>query len=184
LDITNSASIEAAAAEVTKRYGKLDILINNAGVSSKAPSLVENLEQCISVNLLGSARVTESFLPLLKKSSSSRLIFITSVLGSIAARSDPLNPFAGIPASGYRTSKAALNMLLACYTHELAGQGIKVFGICPEFLATELNGPPDMMRQMGAKEPETGAQLVLSVVEGKRDHDQGQVVFADGTRPW
>jgi len=184
LDVTSHESVQAAVQTITKQYGKLDILINNAGVSSHTPDLVDNLTECISVNVLGAARVTNAFLPLLKASSSPRLIFITSVLGSIAARSDPNDPFGQIPAVGYRTSKAALNMLLACYSQELSGDGVKVFGICPGFLATELNGPPDMMRQMGAAEPETGAQLVVSVIQGERDADQGKVVFKDGVRAW
>lgn len=184
LDITSPQSVEAAVQQITDRHGRLDILINNAGVSSQSPALTDNLTECISVNLLGSARVTEAFLPLLKQSSSARLIFITSILGSITARSDPNDPFAQIPAAGYRTSKTAVNMLLACYSQELTGQGIKVFGICPGFLATELNGPPDVMRSMGAAEPETGAQLVLSVVSGEREDGQGKVVFSDGIRPW
>ncbi|KAF4620235.1 hypothetical protein G7Y89_g14585 [Cudoniella acicularis] len=105
-------------------------------------------------------------------------------MGSIKARADPEDDLAGIPALGYRTSKAALNMLLACYSHELAEHNVKVFGVCPGFLTTELNGPPDLMRKMGVAEPETGAQLVLSVVRGERDSDRGKVVFNGGIRQW
>lgn len=147
LDVTSPSSVQAAVESISKQYGKLDILINNAGISSHVPDLIDNLTECYSINVLGSARVTQAFVPLLKASSSARLIFITSVLGSITARSDPDDPFGRIPAMGYRTSKAGLNMLLACYEKELSGDGVKVFGICPGFLATELNGPPEMMRK-------------------------------------
>ncbi|CAG8974445.1 hypothetical protein HYALB_00004141 [Hymenoscyphus albidus] len=93
LDVTNNESIELAAKYITENYGKLDVLINNAGISSNASSLTDNLNECISTNLLGSSRVTEAFLPLLKKSTSARIVFLTSVLGSINARSDPSDPF-------------------------------------------------------------------------------------------
>ncbi|RAL61934.1 hypothetical protein DID88_002423 [Monilinia fructigena] len=75
-------------------------------------------------------------------------------------------------ATGDRTSKATLNMLMACYAQGPARSNLRVLGICPGFLPTELNSPPDMMRKMGASEPETGASLVLSVINGERDADR------------
>lgn len=184
MDVTKKESIRLAVQYVTEHYGKLDIIINNAGVSSQASSLTENLEECISTNLFGSARVTEAFLPLLKNSLSARLIFVTSVLGSISARNDPTDPFSQLSVIGYRTSKAALNMLLACFARELDQYNIKVFGVCPGFLATELNGSPHMMRKMGAEEPEVGAKIILDVLRGERDIDMSRVVYTDGVRPW
>ncbi|PQE18764.1 short-chain dehydrogenase protein [Rutstroemia sp. NJR-2017a WRK4] len=184
LDVTDPSSVDAAVEEITQKHHKLDILINNAGVSSKSPDLTTNLTECVSVNLLGAARVTEAFLPLLEKSPSPQLLFISTVLGSISARSDPAHPFAQIQATGYRASKAGLNMLLACYAQDPARGKFKVFGICPGFLATELNGPPEMMRKMGAAEPEKGAELVLSVLQGERDADKGKVVCDGGVRDW
>lgn len=123
-------------------------------------------------------------MPLLEKSPAPILLFISTVLGSITARSDPTHPFTQIQATGYRTSKAALNMLMACYAQDPTRSKLKVFGMCPGFLATELNGPPEMMRRMGAAEPETGASLVLSVINGERDADKGKVVYNDGVRAW
>ncbi|KAF7876577.1 hypothetical protein EAF04_001665 [Stromatinia cepivora] len=184
LDVTKPDSINAAVKNIEEKFGQLDVLINNAGVSSKLPSLVDNLTECISVNLLGSTRVTEAFMPLLETSPTPILLFISTVLGSITARSDPTHPFTQIQATGYRTSKAALNMLMACYTQDPARNHLKVFSICPGFLATGLNGPPDIMRKMGAAEPETGASLILSVVNGERDADKGKVVCSDGVRAW
>ncbi|KAB8293154.1 hypothetical protein EYC80_007502 [Monilinia laxa] len=116
LDITNSDSIGAAVSHIKDKYGKLDVLVNNAGVSSKLPNIVDNLTERISVNPLGSTRVTEALMPLLEKSSTPILLFIITVLGSIAARSDPTHPFTQIEATGYRTSKATLDLLMACYT--------------------------------------------------------------------
>lgn len=123
-------------------------------------------------------------MPLLEMSSAPILVFISTGLGSITSRSDPTDPFTKIQAPGYRTSKAALNMLMACYSQDPARKNLKVFGIDPGFLATELNGPPDMMRKMGAAEPETAASLVLSVINGERDAEKGKVVHSDGIRPW
>lgn len=75
-------------------------------------------------------------------------------------------------------------MALACYSHTLASEGFKVFGVCPGFLVTKLNGPPDMTQKMGAQEPEVAAKLLLSVISGERDADQGKVVHSGGARAW
>jgi len=184
LDVTDAHSVDTAVRHLTQKYGKLDVLINNAGVSSLDATFMDGLDKCMTTNVHGSARVTESFLPLLKKSSSPRLLFITSGLGSITDRSDRSSLYSQIKDPGYRTSKAALNMLMACYWHELEGDGFKVFSVCPGFLATDIAGNKEWMRQMGAAEPEIGAGFILSVVNGERDADVGTVVKSDGIWGW
>jgi len=184
LDITDAHSVNTAVQNLTQKYGKLDVLINNAGVSSIDATFMDGLNKCMTTNVLGSARVTELCLPLLKKSSSPRLLFITSGLGSITHRSDRSSSYSQIKDPGYRASKAALNMLMACYWNELAEDGFKVFGVCPGALVTDISGNKEFMRQMGATEPEVGAAVILSVVKGERDADAGKVVKSDGIWGW
>ena len=74
-------------------------------------------------------------------------------------------------------------MIMLCYHTELKDR-VKVFGVCPGFLATDFAGPANEMRKMGAIEADEGAKVVRQVVEGERDADVGRVVAAAGTRPW
>jgi len=184
LDVTDARSVDTAVQHVTQKFGKLDVLINNAGVSTAVATLTDGIKRCMATNVEGSARVTESFLPLLKKSSSPRLLFITSGLGSITDRSDKTSPFSGTRDFGYRASKAALNMLMASYWHELEGDGFKVFSVCPGFLVTDISGNKEWSRRMGAEEPELGGKFILSVMNGERDADAGKVVKHDGVWGW
>ena len=88
-------------------------------------------------------------------------------------------------AIAYRTSKAALNMLAACYAKELKDEfGAKVWAVDPGLVATNLTRNPDALRARGALEPDTSTQTILGIVEGKRDEDVGKLVYKDGVWPW
>lgn len=75
-------------------------------------------------------------------------------------------------------------MLMACFHKKLSSEGVKVFGLDPDFLATSLTQAPEEQRAQGAVEPEVGASVVLGVLQGKRDSDVGKVVSIDGVGPW
>ncbi|KAH9885005.1 putative carbonyl reductase [Xylariomycetidae sp. FL2044] len=138
IDVTSAASIEAAATRVRERFrGRLDVLVNNAGVVSQAPTRGERMRATFAVNVLGAVDVTEAFLPLLlrgaedhqdggasqeeeeKGKESPRLIFVGSSMGSLAGASDPSSRYyravTGNSPSEYRASKAALNMMMIEY---------------------------------------------------------------------
>ena len=165
-------------------HGRIDILINNSGINNQNPALATSIVERVAVNVAGPALVTDSFLPLLRKASQPRIIFISSVLGSLASRSDPVDPFFQLQAPGYRASKAALNMLMVCYHTQLMNDDITVHGVCPGFLATDHSGPVQVMRQMGASEPEVGAEVVNRVVVGEWDEEAGRVISANGVVSW
>lgn len=162
LDITDANSVNTAAQHLNQKYGKLDVLINNAGVSSLVATLIDGLQKCMTTNVHGSARVTELFLPLLKKSSAPRLIFITSGIGSIIDRSDTSSLYSHIKEPGYRASKAALNMLMAYYWHELAGDGFKVFSVCPGFLVTDIVGNKEWITESYSSYYPSFLELLIS----------------------
>jgi NAD(P)-dependent dehydrogenase (short-subunit alcohol dehydrogenase family) len=185
LDVTDEATINAAVDTVTSEFGRLDIQINNAGVHSKAPSLPAEMRDVFATNTIGPAAMTEAFKPLMKKSSNPRLIFVSSSVGSITLRCDPTNKSYNGSAIAYRVSKAALNMLTACYAKELNEEfGCKVWALDPGLVATNLTGNAESLRARGAGDPAVSAKTILDVCEGNRDGDMGKLVYKDGVLPW
>lgn len=185
IDVTNDESVDAAAALVEDTYGRLDILVNNAGIGVQAGPAREAMRAVFDVNVFGVVSVTEAFIPLLKNSSSPRLIFVSSTTGSIAMASDPKSPLHGGGALEYRSSKATLNMLMVLYANRLGGAGFKVHGANPGLVATNFHGA-ERERKPGAA-PEVGGERIASVVRGERDADVGKVVGPvgeNGILPW
>lgn len=148
------------------------------------------------VNVVGSHIVTETFIPLLLKSQDPRLVFMTSGTSSIdeASRGLPYTaakPPAGWPKppawgfTGYRSSKAGLNMLTAEWGRILKEDKVKIWAISPGFLATGLAGAgAEKLKEMGAKDPSEGAEFVRDVIEGGRDADAGKAIRVNDVQPW
>jgi len=139
LDVADSGSIIRAAAEVTDRFGYLDVLINNAAIHYDTWEKVENADidgtvmEAITTNLLGPWRVVQAFLPLLRKSRAARIVNVSSESGSLAAMG------AGPPA--YQVTKAGLNALTRTLAGEVRGSRILVNAVCPGWVATDMGGP-------------------------------------------
>lgn len=186
LDVTDESSIAAAAKQVKKDHGCLDVLVNNAGVSSKAQTLKGQLETTLNTNVIGAALVTEAFIPLLLKSSNPYLLYISSELGSLNLSSDPAHFDYRIDARVYRMSKAALNMLMVQDSKNLEEHGIKVFAVCPGLVESNLRGQGQQERSAGgkARSPEESGQTILRIIEGERETDVGKFVHKDGVYPW
>ncbi|KAE9372989.1 NAD(P)-binding protein [Stipitochalara longipes BDJ] len=180
IDVTDDASVDAAAKKVRDTLGRLDVLINNAGIGARHnPSARDAIREVLAVNVVGVVSVTEAFLPLLRKSSAPRLIFVSSTTGSIAIAADPTGPLHGGGAMDYRSSKAALNMLMVLYWNRLEQEGFKVFGANPGLIATNFHEG-----SRPGSEPETGGERIAAVVRGDRDVDVGKVCNANGVLPW
>jgi len=138
LDVTDDASVETAARAVRERFEGLDELVNNAGTYGprddarlKAPP--EEVRRVLEVNAVGPYRVTRDFLPLLRQGREVRIVFITSLMGSIGD-----GPGGG--SYGYRMSKSALNMLGANLAHELAEDRIVCLVLHPGWVKTRMGG--------------------------------------------
>lgn len=127
LDVTDQSSIAAAVKQVEKDHGRLDVLVNNAGIVSKAQTLKDQLEITLNTNVIGAAIVAEAFTPLLLKSTKPYLLHISSGLGSLNLASDPQYMAYDLDARAYRMSKAALDMLAVQDSKTLGKQGVKVF---------------------------------------------------------
>lgn len=184
--MTDDQSVDAAAELVATKYGRLDVLVNNAGVSNFLPALRESLRAILATNLVGVASVTEAFLPLLKKSDEPRLVLVSSSLGSITHASDKTSPYYRAAGTAYRCSKAGVNMMVAQYGHAVNDQetSFKVFGADPGLNATNLTGDADSLRARGAVEPHVGGGVIASVVKGERDADVGKLCSLTGVVPW
>jgi NAD(P)-dependent dehydrogenase (short-subunit alcohol dehydrogenase family) len=144
IDVTDPASVLAARNTIENEQGKLDILINNAGVSRGFPESTSNtsVEDILSIfdtNFFGVVRVTQAFLELLKKSESPRISNITSGLGSLTLHSDPNWKYYNVKPASYVPSKAALNAYTIVLAYELKDLPFKVNVIDPGYTATDFN---------------------------------------------
>jgi NAD(P)-dependent dehydrogenase (short-subunit alcohol dehydrogenase family) len=162
LDVTEEASIAAAAADVGARFGKLDVLVNNAGISnaSRLPSQqsLPRMRDLFTTNFFGAVAVTQAFLPLLERAPAARIVNVSSALGSLRLASDPTSPIADLNALfGYSASKTALNAFTIRLAHELRAKNIKVNSACPGYVATDLNG------HQGPRTVEQGAAIIVNL---------------------
>ncbi|MBS7233942.1 SDR family NAD(P)-dependent oxidoreductase [Flavobacterium psychroterrae] len=144
IDVTKPDTILAAANIVESEQGKLDILINNAGISGALPqsafdTSINDIQNVFDTNFFGVISVTQAFLELLKKSESARISNITSGLGSLALHSDPNWKYYNFKATSYVTSKAALNAYTIVLAYELRDLPFKVNVIDPGYTATDFN---------------------------------------------
>lgn len=157
LDVTDVASIAAAADEVTKKFGRLDILVNNAGVFiddfAKTPSeqSLQTWRTTFDTNLFGVVAVSQAFLPLLRKSDAGRIVNVSSGLGSLALHSDPASPVYDYKVPAYNVSKTALNGWTVHLAYELRATPIKVSAIHPGSVKTDMNSNGELDIATGAK---------------------------------
>lgn len=146
LDVTDESSIRDAAARIESELGRLDVMVNNAGVSIGAvestPSTAKmaDIRATFDVNFFGMIAATQAMLPLLRKSAAGRIVNLTSILGSLGEHSDPNSPIHGKLYMAYNASKAAVNMFTVNLAHELRGTKIKVNAAHPGWVKTDLGG--------------------------------------------
>ncbi|XBS68127.1 SDR family NAD(P)-dependent oxidoreductase [Acerihabitans sp. KWT182] len=145
LDICDPVSIAAAAAKIDAAYGRLDMLVNNAGIADPtdgAPSVaaLDAVRRALETNFIGALAVTRAMLPLLRKSDAGRIVNMSSSLGSLALNGDPSWPFFDVKLIGYNASKAALNMLTVQLNAELGDTRITAVSVCPGLVNTDLSG--------------------------------------------
>lgn len=183
LDLNDPASIAALAAAIEAEHGRLDVLVNNAGIVATgdgppATADMAAVRRVFEVNFFGSLAVTQAMLPLLRRGHSPRIVNVSSGLGSIAYNADPASPYAGISLAGYNSSKAALNMLTAQLSVTLAGDGIKVNAADPGYTATDLNG------HSGPQTVEQGSEAAVRLALLPDDGPTGGFFSAAGPEPW
>ena len=184
LEVTDASSIAAAAAAVTAKHGRLDILINNAGVMHDEPGKRVS-EQSLAVwrstfdtNVFGVIAVTQAFLPLLHKSAAGRIVNLSSILGSNTLHATPGSPIYDYKVPAYNVSKTALNGWTVQLAYELRDSNIKVNAAHPGHVQTDMGGAnAPMVITDGAK---TSVQLALLPADGPN----GGYFHMGDTLPW
>lgn len=182
LDTTLEDSVEKAATEIDGRHGRLDILINNAGVAFDRGSLtqlsVQDLIATYETNVFGTFRVIQSFLPLLKRSPHGRIVNISSGLASLINMTDKDSPYYHVLLPAYASSKAALNVLTIHLARELEETGIKVNAVEPGLTATRYVQLP------GAQPVEVGAEAPVRYALINDDGPTGGFFDRFGSHKW
>jgi len=191
LDVTNQASVATAAERIRNEFGRLDVLVNNAGIShagkpgrslqeiAKSGRLsVASLNEVRAVfetNVFGVIAVTQAMLPLLREAPAARIVNVSSSSGSLTMNSDPTNPHRAM-FGAYSSSKTALNAITVAFASDLESAGIKA--ACPGFTSTDLNNFQGTRAvQQAAREP---VRLALLDANGPT----GTFSNEDGPLPW
>lgn len=186
LEVTDPTSVADAAETVKARFGRLDALINNAGISHQpgadfAGQLpksadVDHIRYVFETNVFGVVTVTSAFLPLLRNSKAPRIVNVSSSAGSLSAISDFSNP--DPTALGYVASKTALTSMTLMYARDLQSEGILVNAVCPGFVATDLNN------FHGTSTPQDGARQAVAMATIPQDGPTGTFTDVNGTVAW
>ncbi|MEX1078218.1 MAG: SDR family NAD(P)-dependent oxidoreductase [Homoserinimonas sp.] len=192
LDVTDAATILAAAALIEGRFGHLDVLINNAGITgsgqvspfdalNQIPSTVDldMVRDVFETNVFGVIAVTNAMLPLLRRSPAPRIVNVSSGAASLTIASDPNGPLSTLPASAaYTPSKTALTALTVQYANELRPDGILINAGDPGYVDTEIND------HNGYLTVAQGAAVLVRLATLGADGPTGGFFGEDGSLPW
>jgi len=171
LDVTDDGSVETALGEIAEREGYLDVLVNNAGISTTGDVSGEVALEVFDTNAVGIIRVTQAAIPLLEKSENPVVVNVSSALGSFWAVTNPERRQFYFPSIIYGSSKAAVSMLTVQYAKAIPD--IKFNAVEPGFTAT------DLTPFSGAGQPiEKGAEVIVRLATIDADGPSG--TFQEG----
>jgi NAD(P)-dependent dehydrogenase (short-subunit alcohol dehydrogenase family) len=195
LDVTDQASITAAAKRIRNEFGRLDVLVNNAAISNTRLRPVESVEEYSKstrpsnvsldevravweTNVFGVLAVTQAMLPLLSEAPAARIVNVSSGVGSLTRNAEPAFQWRSIFGPVYPASKTALNAITLAMAIELESTGIKVNAACPGFTKTNLNN------YAGTQTVEEGAREPVRLALLGPDGPTGTFSNAAGPIPW
>jgi NAD(P)-dependent dehydrogenase (short-subunit alcohol dehydrogenase family) len=177
LEVTDDSSVEAALGAIASRQGHLDVLVNNAGISTTANVNSQVALEVFDTNVIGVIRVTQAALPLLEKSDNPVVVNVSSALGSFWAATNPERRQFHFPSIIYGSSKAAVSMLTVQYAKALPG--IKFNAVEPGFTAT------DLTPFSGAGQPiERGAEVIVRLATIGKDGPSGTFHEGEDELAW
>ncbi|MFD5540524.1 SDR family NAD(P)-dependent oxidoreductase [Streptomyces sp. NPDC127079] len=180
IDVTDDASVAAAAADVAAHEGRIDVLVNNAGVAGPgadpAGLTAADALAVFDVNLFGVIRTTTAFLPLLRGSADPVVVNVSSGLGSVAVTHDPDRVESTVVAPLYTSSKAALVMLTTQYAK--AFKDIRVNAVDPGYTATDLNA------HSGPQTVTEGTDAIVRLATEPAGAGTGRFIDRHGQVPW
>jgi NAD(P)-dependent dehydrogenase (short-subunit alcohol dehydrogenase family) len=179
LDVTDDASVAAAAARLSGETGRLDVLVNNAGIPGNWVTPIDVTADAAlavyQVNVFGIIRTTHAFLPLLRESGGA-IVNVSSGMGSLAITSDPNRRESALHSVVYSSSKAAVNMLTSQYAK--AFPELRINAVDPGFTDTDFNG------HRGTQTVAEGAEIIVRMALAGVDAATGTYVSRAGTVPW
>ncbi|MFE2560725.1 SDR family NAD(P)-dependent oxidoreductase [Streptomyces sp. NPDC059352] len=192
LDVTDQATVQEAAKQVEERFGRLDVLINNAGITGsgrvspedahdQVPSSVDldMVRAVFETNVFGVIAVTNAMLPLLRRSPAPRVVNVSSHAASLTLTSDPDGPFTALlPSAAYVPSKTALTALTVQYANELRKDGILVNAVAPGFVDTDSNNHTGLLTVA------QGAAAVVRLAMPGMDGPTAGFFSEEGPVPW
>ncbi|MET8863749.1 SDR family oxidoreductase [Nonomuraea sp. NPDC004580] len=182
LDVTEPDSVRAAAAWIGREHGRLDILINNAGITvpdgPPSGTTAEEARRVYETNVFGVIEVTNAMLPLLRRSPAGRIVNVSSERGSLGRALDQGHPLWPMLNLAYTSAKAALNMITIAYAKELWNTPIKVNAVDPGWVRTDIN------HNAGTKSPEEGAAPIVDMALLGSDGPTAAFVQHEGPLPW
>lgn len=186
LDITRPADYQEAYNYFNQHFGRLDILINNAGISKEdfgggnrtSATSPEILRETFDTNFFGTVALTQTLLPLIRKAPAGRIVNLSSILGSLTLHADPNSPIYNAKVFAYDASKAALNAFTVHLAHELQGTRIKVNSAHPGWVKT------DMGTDAAPMEIPDGAKTSVALATLSDDGPTGAYIHMGQALPW
>jgi NAD(P)-dependent dehydrogenase (short-subunit alcohol dehydrogenase family) len=180
IDVTSEESVAGAVALLDERFGRLDVLVNNAGIAGARVGAVDagpdELRSVYETNVFGPVRVTRAFLPLLRRSGAPRVVMVSSGMGSMGRTSDPERVESSFTSLPYPSSKAALNMITTQYARELPE--FRINAADPGYTATEFND------HSGYQTVQEGTDAVVALAQVAPDGPTGGFFDRHGPVPW
>lgn len=184
LDVTSDEQVKAAEAWIRERYGRLDILVNNAAVklefhpSPPSECPIEMVRETFETNVVGTIRMIQTMLPLLRLSAGARIVNVSSGLGSLALATTPGTKYIERPLLSYNTAKSALNSVTVQFANELRATAIKINAVDPGFTNT------DMTKGAGSRSAAWAAAVVVRLATIGPDGPTGGFFDEAGPVPW
>lgn len=182
LEVTNPDHIAGLVSYLEKTFDKLDVLVNNAGISLEwdgTPTSADKIRRTLEVNLIAPYAITEALVPHLSRSDDARVINHSSMLGSMGTAERMWKQVGGFMSVGYSTSKAGLDMLTLIQSKTLADKGIAVAAAHPGWVKTDLG------TQAAPMEVDEGARTVVELVTIAREQfPHGQLCHKGERIPW
>jgi NAD(P)-dependent dehydrogenase (short-subunit alcohol dehydrogenase family) len=178
LDVTNQDDVASLLAFFKDRFGRLDVLVNNAGVAEWRADDVDSFRRVFDTNLFGVVAVTYALLPLLQASPAGRIVNHSSVLGSLTSLQKKPDMFGSFVIPSYTASKAALNGFTVALAHKTRGTALKVNSAHPGWVQTDLGGAKALMKVVD------GAKTAVALATLPSDGPTGQFFHMGDPLPW
>lgn len=178
LEVTNQKDVAGLPTFFQEKFGRLDVLVNNAGIAEWDKDDTESFRRVIDTNLIGVVAVTYALLPLLKQSPAGRIVNHSSQLGSLTSLQQSPEMFGAFVVPSYTVSKAALNGFTVALAHKTRGTALKVNSAHPGWVQTDLGGEQAPMRVAD------GAKTAVALATLPADGPSGQFFHLNKALPW